>query len=435
MEIKTLFEKYLNDELTPAELAQLEVLSADEARLEELGDLIEEILKEGRFSERGEFDKQEMIRAILQEMPAYSGSQKEGRYPLPERSWVMEGTAEPVRPLKKRMQRYAAAAMILLAAGAGTWYGRTHQPGEATGIVAATGGKADTIVNRGNVAVLTLANGLKIGLDSSETGCVAQQAGVNVLKLDAGKLAYNAAGRGSNARTEGVAGMGREKDGQPGIPVYNTITTPRGGQYEVVLQDGSKVWLNAASSLRFPVSFDGPDRRVEITGEAYFEIAKDIKRPFTVSANHIQVEALGTGFDLNAYTDEEAVRTTLIEGSVRVSAASFQAVLRPGEQASVNEHGTAADEKAAAAAVKRVNTEQVIAWKNGYFEFDDAPVEVIMRQLARWYGLDVRYEGKVTKRFLATIPRTADIAQVFRVLAYTNAVHFKIEGNRIIVKP
>ncbi|MBS1915543.1 MAG: FecR domain-containing protein [Bacteroidetes bacterium] len=258
-------------------------------------------------------------------------------------------------------------------------------------------------------ATLTLADGSVIKLDKLPNGTIAQQGATKVLQVKSGQLSYQ-----STAKDADVVN-------------FNTIATPRGGQYEIMLSDGSKVWLNAASSLRFPTRFSGKERNVELNGEAYFEIAKNAAMPFHVKTSAMQVEVLGTHFNVNAYNDENATTTTLLEGSVKVSSPKSEVTLHPGQQAALNGTNTLV-------AVKNdVDVDQVVAWKNGMFEFASNDIETIMRQLSRWYDVQTKYEGKKPEgHFSGTIGRNLPLSKVLQILEQSD-VHFKINGNEIIV--
>jgi ferric-dicitrate binding protein FerR (iron transport regulator) len=213
-------------------------------------------------------------------------------------------------------------------------------------------------------------------------------------------------------------------------PVYNTITTANGNQYQLILTDGSKVWLNAASSIRFPTSFTGNERKVEITGEVYFEVAKDPIKPFKVDFKNKEgeineIEVLGTHFNVNAYADEPDMKTTLLEGSVKIKAANKIQMLTPGQQASITSGGIE---------VKRnVDIEHVMAWKNGYFLFDNTDIYTLMRQVSRWYNVDVKYEGRITEDgFSGKILRDVPLSKFIKVLEL-NDVKVRTEGREIIV--
>ncbi len=262
-----------------------------------------------------------------------------------------------------------------------------------------------------NQALLTLADGRTVLLDQAGRGLLARQGSSQVQKTADGQLRYAA---------------GTPLASQPLL--YNTVATPRGGQYQLTLPDGSQVWLNAASSLRFPVAFTGAERRVELTGEAYFEVAKDARHPFKVAARGAEVTVLGTHFDVQAYADEPALAATLLEGAVRLSQGSRQVVLQPGQQARPQPDGTLQ--------ARAVDVQHAVAWKNGYFVFNDEPIEGIMRQVARWYDVDVQYQGTLTnKDFNGRISRYKDAAAVLRMLELTGAVHFTTQGRRITVQP
>jgi ferric-dicitrate binding protein FerR (iron transport regulator) len=255
----------------------------------------------------------------------------------------------------------AAAIIIILSTGVYFWYrGSSHHPGIATR-------QAQSIPPGRQGAILTLANGRQLTLDSLPNGVVAEQNGSRAAVVD-GQLAYQSVAPAATTAT------------------YNTITTPRGRQYQVTLPDGTKVWLNAASRITFPTAFGGTGRKVEISGEAYFEVARDAGRPFKVSAGGADIEVLGTSFNINAYDDERAIKATLLDGSVKVSGARSEVLLKPGQQAVINEQLQVNGD---------INIEQVLAWKNGLFYFNSTGIATVMQQLSRWYDIDVRYEGKV----------------------------------------
>jgi ferric-dicitrate binding protein FerR (iron transport regulator) len=309
---------------------------------------------------------------------------------------------------------------VLLVGGAAVGYKILKQDkGEILNQVQHDGQGGD-IAPGSEKAVLTLADGSTIILDNAANGNVAQQGGTKIIKLDNGQLAYDA-GRNTHRRV------------LSGELLYNTISTPRGGQYQITLPDGTKVWLNAASSIKFPTAFSGSTREVEMTGEAYMEIAKNSKQPFRVKANGTEIQVLGTSFNINAYSDEEAVKTTLIEGRVRVSSLKSNVILKPGQQARIALAVSSDQQAKGITVVNDADIQQALAWKNSLFKFNDASIEVIMRQLARWYNLDVVYEGNVTKTFLATIPRNVPISQVLEALEITGAVKFKVEANKVTV--
>ncbi|MGV3509199.1 MAG: FecR family protein [Sphingobacteriaceae bacterium] len=259
-------------------------------------------------------------------------------------------------------------------------------------------------------AILTLADGSRIVLGDSIKGEITKQGNSLVINTN-NVVSYNTKNPGLNSNA---------------TPAYNTITTPRGGQYKIILPDNTVVWLNAASSLRFPTAFTGNERKVELTGEAYFEVAKNKAMPFKVNAGNSQIEVLGTHFNVMAYTDEHSTNTTLIEGSVKVIKDNSEALLVPGQQAKV------ADKINVASA----DVNEAIAWKNGLFQFKEAELKTILRQISRWYDVEIEYEGKLPKeKFRAEVSREANLSQVLKILEISG-VNFTIkEGRKIIVKP
>lgn len=265
-----------------------------------------------------------------------------------------------------------------------------------------------------NRALLTLADGSSIALDSISNGAIAQQGGTRIFKSSTGEVIYRASANASSSIT------------------YNTISTPRGGQYQLRLPDGSQVWLNAASSITFPTAFTGDERAVKITGEAYFEIAKNPGKPFRVAFDDVHVEVLGTGFNINSYSDESSFKTTLLEGSVRIVKGEHRVLLNPGQQADVFPNGAAAQR---ITIHKDIDVQQVIAWKNGMFQFENTSFEAIMRQLARWYDMEVNYNGMPAKHFGGTISRNVNLSQILKMLELAGEVKFRIEGKKIIATP
>jgi len=313
---------------------------------------------------------------------------------------------------KVRLVRALALAASLLVCVWMAWIFRHRptgkKPGEAIAVNAIKPGT--------NKAILTLANGTQIILDSSQDGSIARQGATTVLKLN-GVISYSqAGGQGSG-------------EGHPGPVLYNTITTPKGGQYELVLSDGSRVWLNSASSLRFPTAFIGTRREVELKGEGYFEIEKDRNRPFMVAVNDMKVQVLGTRFNTMAYPDEKTINTTLLDGAVVVTEGKLEQKLEPGQQAAFDSAG-------GRLSVRKADVQQVIAWKTGLFEFDNTDLAAVMRQLARWYDIEVVYKVAPDKTPLGgSISRGLDLKEVLALLEANGINHFKIEGRKVFVLP
>lgn len=266
----------------------------------------------------------------------------------------------------------------------------------------------------GDKAILTLSDGSKIILEDAKKGLLANQAGVSIQKTADGEILYSFAKNGSLASKR-----------LPEAVIYNKIETPFGGKYQINLPDGSKVWLNSASTLRFPALFSGNTREVELNGEAYFDVAKNPNKPFKVITKDQIVEVLGTQFNINSYSDEGTFKTTLIEGSVKIIYKDKVVMLNPGQQFQPNMKS---------ANVVEADTDEVVAWKNGYFLFKDEDIQSIMRKVSRWYNVEITYSGTIPDvGFGGNISRSKDINEVLNVLQLTNAVHFKVEGRRITV--
>ncbi len=315
----------------------------------------------------------------------------------------------------RRRQMAGIAAALVLSIGLGIYlrYATHRPPVIATQDPQVREFKND-VAPGGNKAVLTLANGATILLDSASNGQLAQQGKVKVIKLANGQLIYQPDGA-----AEGKAATGKA--------AYNTMSVPRGGQYKLTLPDGTNVWLNAESSITYPTFFTGAKRRVTITGEAYFEVAKNPTMPFVVGYNEMEVQVLGTHFNIDAYPDDPLIRTTLLEGSVKLHKGSNEVLISPGQQAGIGGEGRFK--------VSNVDVEEVVAWKNGYFHFTYADIESIMHQLARWYDIDVSYEGKIAAdRFTGEVPRSAHLSEILQVLESSGA-RFRINGRKIVVLP
>jgi ferric-dicitrate binding protein FerR (iron transport regulator) len=261
----------------------------------------------------------------------------------------------------------------------------------------------------GDKATLTLADGSTVVLDDVQNGTLTQQGSSKVIKVG-GKLMYDPINKNSKEI------------------VYNTISTPNGGQYQLELPDGSLVWLNATSSIHFPTSFIGKERRVEITGEAYFEVAKNRDMPFVVTVNGAEVQVLGTHFNVNAYSNEDNLKTTLLEGSVKFVSGTNINMLKPGQQSQLTGNGLIN-------VVSNVDVEEVVAWKNGMFDFENAGIETVMRQLSRWYDVEIEFKGKTDDLFIAEMRRNIKLSDALRALELTGKVKFEIEGKKIIVMP
>lgn len=311
----------------------------------------------------------------------------------------------PVKPPPRLRRWYLAAAAVAAMAAAAWVLGSTWQGQQPP---RPTAREISDLPPGGNHAVLTLAGGEKILLNGSGNGVIARQGTARVIRKDSARLVYSA-------------------EAAPAVPVYNTVTTPPGGQYRVVLSDGTRVWLNAASSLRFPSAFSSDKREVSLTGEAYFEVAREKSAPFTVRANGLRVDVLGTDFDMMTYDQEPAAKVTLVEGAVRVTAKQQRVTLAPGEQAWL-EAGT----------IHRVAGADVAgatAWTRNRFWFNDADISEVMRTLSRWYDVAVEVRGNIPQHFDGQISRDMPVSRVFEALEATTHLHYRIQEGKIIVSP
>jgi transmembrane sensor len=306
----------------------------------------------------------------------------------------------------RHIKWYAAAAAVLLIGIITTIFTNRVSVRPQT----LTAKSIQVIVKPGtNAATLILSNGSKILLSQTGKGVLAHQGNVSIKKTSGGQLIYD---------------LSKNSTADPKAIGFNTLTTARGQQYQVILPDGTRVWLDAASSLKFPTAFTGTERRVELAGEAYFEVAKNKAMPFKVSVNHTEVEVLGTHFNVMGYPEEGTTNTTLLEGSVKVTKDNAFKIIKPGQQARVNKGIDVAE----------VNTAKVVAWKDGNFSFDDEDIHTLMNQIARWYDVDVYFEPGVTNdKFGGVISRYKDVTQILNKLQLTKTIHFKLEGRRITV--
>ena len=387
-----LFRVYFNKTASLIERDELMELLMESENDEQIKILLAETWQQ--FNSRQQLfsnkERNEMLANILQKGKAHT-----------------ETTVITVRKPSFKWLRIAAAAIFFISA-TGVYFllkpARSPQPIGQTKKVFKV---VQPITAGGNKAVLTLSDGSNIVLDSTHQGTLAKQGSVKVMKLNTATLAYNS---------------GDENNQEV---VYNTLSTPSGGQYQLILPDGSKVWLNASSSIHFPTSFKGRERNVTITGEAYFEVAKNAAMPFKINVKGVEVEVLGTHFNVMAYDDESSMNTTLLEGSVKVSKGSLKKLLAPGQQSVINSAGEIN--------VVDADVEEVMAWKNGWFQFNAYDIKTVMRQISRWYDVEVVYEGKIPAgHYSGSVNRDNDIAQVLKIMQ-SAGVRFKIEGRKLIV--
>jgi ferric-dicitrate binding protein FerR (iron transport regulator) len=308
--------------------------------------------------------------------------------------------------------RIAVAASIAVLIATGIFY--FTQPKEENVQVAA---KPQEIAPGGTKGVLTLSNGKQIVLSEiTAKDTIAQEGEENEVTIK------------MNANGEVTYIINPNTDGGKDDNSFNTLSTPIGGQYNIILADGTKVYLNAVSSIKYPTQFNGDKRVVELEGEAYFEVAKNKNKPFIVKSNNQSIEVLGTHFNVHSYNNESVVKTTLLEGSVAVTYKNQKAILKPGQQSDVSDNFSKIK-------VKEVDPEEAVAWKNGRFKFDNADLKNVMRQLERWYGIKVEYRGNVSDvRFNGGTFRNKNLSEVLKVLELSN-IKFKVEGKTVIVDP
>ena len=387
----------------------LEVYSNRKASREEMDELFEWV-KKGREKPLKKHIKKLVSEYDLNELlPAVEWDKMYERI-------LQEKDSSGVQPKLRKMSwvHWAAAAVVALLLGSGYYYfTRNNEPQKKLVLQPE---KTNDIAPPNTVnAVLTLSNGQKIVLDSTNNGVVAMQGTVNVVKLANGEIAY----KGNSENIE-----------------YNTLSNPRGSKViSLILADGSKIWLNAGSTLKYPTAFDGNERKVEVTGEAYFEVAHvsslggrpGTAMPFIVTKGETSVRVLGTHFNVSAYDDEKSLDVTLLEGSVKVSNGDENVLIAPGQQAALQDSRLTIH--------NNVDIEEVMAWKNGLFSYKGADVETIMRQVSRWYNVNVVFEEPVTEKFYAQVSRNTNVSKLLKMLEATRAVHFSINGKTIAVRP
>jgi len=321
---------------------------------------------------------------------------------------------EDSKPVNKWYNGWIRVAAILIFFSAVGFYFLFNRYGKVTDQNNLAVVKSSEILPGSTKATLTLANGKVISLDNAADGMLTKSGRTVVNKAHNEGLVYNTLADNNKI----AANIDT---------VYNTLTTPRGGEYKVKLPDGTNVWLNSSSSLSYPVEFSGNERRVKLTGEAYFEVAKNKDKPFYVCANNVCVKVLGTHFNISAYNDDAEFTTTLLEGSVLVTKNSKQRLLKPSQQAVVKNNTDLIN-------VSDASINQVMAWRNGYFVFNDDNISTIMKKLSRWYDVDIEYRGNFENlRFGGTFYRSKGITELLNNLEKIGNVHFKITGRRIIV--
>ena len=404
LELTDLFNRYLQNTCS-AEEVELLMLHFHTRNAAMLNDLVEQELDKNNLkSAEDEVNLQSSIDKVHQNLKSAISEDLKQQ--------IAKQAEQVNRRRLKLWPSIAAAAAVLLVVGLSiffyiSYYAPRHLEGSA-----AMRDLVNDIKPGGNKAYLVLSNGKRLSLTDAANGELAKEAGVEITKTADGQVIY------APRHPEFSSGSRTSYSN-----ALNTIETPRGGQYQIRLPDGSKVWLNAASKLIYPVSFNGRGQRVvELSGEAYFEIFKNKLQPFVVKSKNQEVTVLGTHFNINSYTDEGSVKTTLLEGSVEVN----EAVLKPGEQALLQNN---------VIKIAEVNTSEVVAWKNGDFVFKTQDFRTIMRQIARWYDVDIIYDPSAPADVPlgGQISRSKNISAILKIIEATGDVQFKIEGRRITV--
>jgi len=386
-----LMERYLHNSCNPSELEELlSYLEKDNANRFLLRQLQEKFQQSTQANSEISHEQSQIIRENLLRK-------------------INEGK---VVQLQKRNWKYAVAAAAILVVMTTVYYLSKPESWGEEKITARVSKKTNSYNNDvppgSDKAILTLADGSTIALDDAQDGDLTNQGNTKLIKLN-GQLAYDPI------------------KNKPGEIVYNTITTPRGGKFKIELPDGSIVWLNAASSLHFPTAFAGKSRKVQMTGEAYFEIARNKDKPFIVDVNGAEVQVLGTHFNIMAYDDEESMETTLLEGSVKFTSGKNFNTLVPGQQSQLMKNGELK-------MVNHVDVESVVSWKNGMFHFQNADIEEVMRQLSRWYNVEVVFKGQsVHDPLHAELPLNTNLSDALNALESAGSAKFQIEDKRIIV--
>ena len=399
-ELQHLLKKYINNSISENEFHELWETLRHEQYEGEWHSAMDAILAEKKnqsFSDDSirERKLQEII-AIIESRGDSTLQQENSETPV-----TTIPARQSMRIIARKMLPYAAIFVFFLLIAAVFKYKNKQVPHENIQLSFRNTTKEHSIKPGSQKALLTLADGTTITLDSAANGIIAKQGGTQVLKLANGMICY----------------VKDKANNQPENISYNKMSTPRGGQYQLTLPDGSVIWLNAESSITYPTAFSGNERKVSITGEVYFEVVKDKSKPFKVTAGDQQIKVLGTHFNINAYEDEDHVKTSLLEGSVNVN----QQILKPGE---AFQNGK----------VSKTNVDQDVAWKNGIFNFNNQSLAQVMRQLARWYNLEVIYPGGVPrKEYGGEMGRNLTLNQVLKGLE-NSGIYFELEGRKLLVK-
>ncbi|MFT4019241.1 MAG: FecR family protein [Agriterribacter sp.] len=402
-DFKILLERYLNDSISAEELPQFLTCLREYRNNLQLKDAIQKALSDKNFEGISDKSRGDIIFQKIMQQAA-----------IQETSVVAVADAIDVNHARKTsVFKWLSAAAILVIAVSGAYYFLSQQKKEYTvaSVKKTTPDVMGDVRPGGNKAILKLADGTTIALDDAANGTIAAQGNTTVQKLGDGELAYNKTAQ------------------KISIPLYNSISTPRGGQYRVILPDGSKVWLNAESSLYFPTAFTGKERGVTLIGEAYFEIAHNKQMPFKVRANNMTVEVLGTHFNIMTYQNEELTHTTLLEGSVKVTLnvkGEPTLTLVQGQQVILKKNSETYS-------INSTDVDAITAWKNGKFQFNGDNIQTIMRQIERWYDVEVHYSGKIPDgHYSGTISRDNNLLKVLKIFE-AGDLKFSIKGKKLTV--
>ena len=396
--IKYLLDRHLAKTITQEEKEALMELLQDPSMEERIKEIMSEDLW-GNIDE-SEVPGSEQARQMLSNILKGNHQQP----PVVKMSWYSRG----------RIIKWVAAAVVLLALVVlpYLYYTKPKKTGRPDLSNTDVAHFNDDVRAGGNKAFLTLADGSTVILEDVKNGYLTAQGGSTISKVESGQLAY------------------KNENGENTEVVYNTLSVPRGGQYRIVLPDGSTVWLNAGSTLRFPTAFAGSERRVELKGEAYFEIAKKTQQPFYVAVEKTEVRVLGTHFNVKGYSDEDVVATTLLEGAVVVAAIDDKnsgIALLPGQLVHADKNGTIQG-------ARKADLKQTVAWKNGRQVFNNETIQAIMQQVARWYDIEVDYIGAVQDRYSLDISREVPLSELLLFLEISAGVHFTIKDKKVTVR-
>ena len=389
--VKELWENYLQGTSTIDELEQLRQYFNQPQYRAAFDELLQQAFTDPRHAEPADYNVDEMVSNLMVRL-------NEDNIPKPV-----------VRSMQTRRWFWAAASLLLLAGSVLTFRYINRQPAKQQEPSIAV---KEDLPPGGEGAILTLSDGSQVNLDSLRNGLIAHQNGSDV-KLDNGRLLYDA----------------NQQHQHQHVVTYNTMSTPRGRQFSMILPDGSKVWLNAASSIRFPVIFSGAERKVEVTGEAYIEVKKNAARPFVVEGNDFVLQVLGTGFNINSYPENGAVKATLVEGSVKLNtSANSSVLLKPGEQWEYNQ------QKGIIRVIHAADIDHVLAWKQKRFSFN-GNFRGIMNEIARWYDVELKYEGNIPDKELeGGFTREKELQKVLEILRVVAGVEFELKGKLLTIR-